>query len=85
MPVSDETGEKCIYPIVSGARRRPNRSRLDARHHLVLVLSRGGHCPEDRWQAEGLVQLHRELETLGMRLFALERTTGVPNGAKGGA
>jgi hypothetical protein len=29
---------------------------------MVLVLSRGGYCPKDRRQAEGLVQLHRELE-----------------------
>ena len=29
---------------------------------MVLVLSRGGFCPKDRRQAEGLVTLHRELE-----------------------
>ena len=29
---------------------------------MVLVLSRGGFCPKDHRQAEGLVQLHRELE-----------------------
>jgi len=29
---------------------------------MILVLSRGGFCPEDRRQHEGLVKLHRELE-----------------------
>ena len=29
---------------------------------MILVLSRGGFCPKDRRQAEGLVQLHPELE-----------------------
>jgi hypothetical protein len=29
---------------------------------MVLVLGRGGFCPKDRRQHEGLVQLHRELE-----------------------
>jgi hypothetical protein len=35
---------------------------LRAQNPMVLVLSRGGFCPKDRRQAEGLVQLHRELE-----------------------
>ena len=29
---------------------------------VALVLSRGGFCPKERRQHEGLVQLHRELE-----------------------
>ena len=29
---------------------------------MIVVLSRGGFCPKDRRQAEGLVALHRELE-----------------------
>jgi hypothetical protein len=29
---------------------------------MVLVLSRGGFCPKDRRQAEGLLELHREME-----------------------
>jgi peroxiredoxin len=28
---------------------------------LVLVLARGGYCPKDRRQHEGLLQLHREM------------------------
>jgi hypothetical protein len=38
---------------------------------MVLVLSRGGYCPKDRRQAEGLVQLHRELEVGYCRLVTI--------------
>jgi peroxiredoxin len=38
---------------------------------MVLVLSRGGFCPKDRRQAEGLVQLHRELEVAYCRLVTI--------------
>jgi peroxiredoxin len=38
---------------------------------MVLVLSRGGFCPKDRRQLEGLVQLHRELEVGYCRLVTI--------------
>ena len=38
---------------------------------MVLILSRGGFCPKDRRQAEGLVQLHRELEVAYCRLVTI--------------
>jgi hypothetical protein len=38
---------------------------------MILVLSRGGFCPKDRRQAEGLVQLHRELEVGYSRLVTI--------------
>ncbi len=38
---------------------------------MVLVLGRGGYCPKDRRQAEGLVQLHRELEVAYCRLVTI--------------
>jgi hypothetical protein len=38
---------------------------------MVLVLSRGGYCPKDRRQHEGLVQLHRELEVGYGRLVTI--------------
>ena len=38
---------------------------------MVLVLSRGGFCPKDRRQAEGLVQLHREMEVAYSRLVTI--------------
>jgi peroxiredoxin len=38
---------------------------------MVLVLSRGGFCRKDRRQAEGLVQLRRELEVGYCRLVTI--------------
>ena len=38
---------------------------------MVLVLSRGGFCPKDRRQAEGLVELHREMEVGYCRLVII--------------
>jgi hypothetical protein len=38
---------------------------------MVLVLSRGGFCPKDRRQAEGLLQLHREMEVGYCRLVTI--------------
>jgi len=37
-------------------------SELQGGDPLVLVLSRGGFCPKDRRQHEGLLQLHREMQ-----------------------
>ena len=38
---------------------------------MVLVLSRGGFCPKDRRQAEGPVELHREMEVGYCRLVII--------------
>jgi peroxiredoxin len=38
---------------------------------MILVLSRGGYCPKDRRQAEGLVQLHHEMEVGYSRLVTI--------------
>jgi len=38
---------------------------------MVVVLGRGGYCPKDRRQHEGLVQLHRELEVAYCRLITI--------------
>jgi len=38
---------------------------------MVVVLSRGGFCPKDRRQAEGLVELHREMEVGYCRLVTI--------------
>ena len=46
-------------------------SELQGQHPMVLVLSRGGFCPKDRRQAEGLVQLHREMEVGYCRLVTI--------------
>ena len=44
----------------TGTRRK--LSDLQGPDPLILVLGRGGYCPKDRRQHEGLVQLHREME-----------------------
>jgi len=38
---------------------------------MVLVLTRGGYCLKDRRQAEGLVQLHRELKVAYCRTVTI--------------
>jgi peroxiredoxin len=38
---------------------------------MIVVLSRGGYCPKDRRQAEGLIQLHHEMEVGYCRLVTI--------------
>ena len=52
-----------------GARR--TLSELQGPDPLVLVLSRGGFCPKDRRQHEGLLQLHRETQVGYCRLVTI--------------
>lgn len=56
-------------PDHRGKRRR--LSELQGGDPLVLVLSRGGYCPKDRRQHEGLLQLHREMLVGYCRLVTL--------------
>src|SRR5580704_15435075 len=56
-------------PDHTGTRRR--LSELQGDDPMVLVLSRGGYCPKDRRQAEGLMALHRELEVGYCRLVTI--------------
>ena len=46
-------------------------SRLQGGDPMVLVLSRGGFCPKDRRQHEGLLQLHREMQVGYCRLVTI--------------
>ena len=46
-------------------------SDLQGPDPLILVLTRGGFCPKDHRQAEGLVELHRELEVGYCRLVTI--------------
>jgi peroxiredoxin len=46
-------------------------SELQEQDPMVLVLGRGGYCPKDRRQAEGLLQLHREMEVGYCRLVTI--------------
>jgi peroxiredoxin len=68
--------------IVSGARftdyeltdhtATPRKlSELQGTDPKIVVLSPGGFCPKDRRQAEGLIQLHREMEVGYCRLVTI--------------
>src|SRR5947207_14716589 len=46
-------------------------SELQGGDPLVLVLARGGFCPKDRRQHEGLLQLHREMQVGYCRLVTI--------------
>jgi peroxiredoxin len=46
-------------------------SELQGPDPMILVLGRGGYCPRDRRQAEGLLQLHREMEVGFCRLVTI--------------
>jgi peroxiredoxin len=59
------------YELSDHAAKRRKLSELQGQHPMVLVLSRGGYCPKDRRQSEGLVQLHRELEVGYCRLVTI--------------
>lgn len=51
--------------------KRRKLSELQGDDPMILVLARGGYCPKDRRQHEGLVQLHRELEVGYCRLVTI--------------
>ena len=59
------------YELSDHTAKRRKLSELQGQDPMVLVLSRGAFCPKDRRQAEGLVQLHRELEIGYCRLVTI--------------
>jgi len=59
------------YQLSDHTARHRKLSELQGQHPMVLVLSRGGFCPKDRRQAEGLLQLHREMEVGYCRLVTI--------------
>ena len=59
------------YELSDHTAKRRKLSELQGPHPLVLVLSRGGFCPKDRRQHEGLLQLHREVEVGYCRLVTI--------------
>jgi peroxiredoxin len=59
------------YELPDHTARRRKLSELQGPDPMVLVLGRGGYCPKDRRQAEGLVALHRELEVAYCRLVTI--------------
>jgi hypothetical protein len=50
------------YELSDHTAKHRKLSELQGQHPMVLILSRGGFCPKDRRHAEGLLQLHREME-----------------------
>jgi peroxiredoxin len=59
------------YELSDHTAKRRKLSELQAQHPMIVVLSRGGYCPKDRRQHEGLVQLHRELEVAYCRIVTI--------------
>jgi peroxiredoxin len=59
------------YELSDHTGRRRKLSELQGTDLMIVVLSRGGFCPKDRRQAEGLVQLHREMEVGYCRLVTI--------------
>lgn len=59
------------YELPDHTAKRRKLSELQGADPMILVLSRGGYCPKDRRQHEGLVQLHRELEIGYCRLVTI--------------
>jgi len=59
------------YELTDHAGRRRKLSDLQGPDPMILLLSRGGYCPKDRRQAEGLIHLHREMEVGYCRLVTI--------------
>jgi peroxiredoxin len=59
------------YELSDHTAKHRKLSDLQGHDPMVLVLSRGGYGPKDRRQAEGLVQLHRELKVAYCRLVTI--------------
>jgi peroxiredoxin len=59
------------YELSDHTGKHRKLSELQQQDPMVIVLSRGGYCPKDRRQHEGLVQLHRELEDGYCRLVTI--------------
>jgi peroxiredoxin len=59
------------YALTDHTGKHRKLSELQGPDPMILVLSRGGYCPKDRRQAEGLVQLHHEMEVGYSRLVTI--------------
>jgi peroxiredoxin len=59
------------YELSDHRGKRRTLSELQQGDPLVLVLSRGGFCPKERRQHEGLLQLHREMQVGYCRLVTI--------------
>lgn len=59
------------YELSDHTGKHRKLSELQESDPMIVVLSRGGYCPKDRRQAEGLIQLHREIEVGYCRLVTI--------------
>jgi peroxiredoxin len=59
------------YELSDHTGKRRKLSELQDNDPTIVVLARGGYCPKDRRQHEGLVQLHREMEVGYCRLVTI--------------
>src|SRR5438309_4067066 len=59
------------YELTDHTGKRHKLSDLQGPDPMILVLSRGGFCPKDRRQAEGLIELDREMEVGYCRLVTI--------------
>jgi peroxiredoxin len=59
------------YELTDHTGKHRKLSDLQGPDPMIVVLSRGGYCPKDRRQAEGLVQLHHEMEVGYSRLVTI--------------
>ncbi len=59
------------YELSDHQGTRRTLAELQGDDPLVLVLARGGFCPKDRRQHEGLLQLHREMQVGYCRLVTI--------------
>ena len=59
------------YELSDHRGKRRTLSELQENDPLVVILSRGGFCPKDRRQHEGLLQLHREMQVGYCRLVTI--------------
>jgi peroxiredoxin len=59
------------YELSDHTGKRRTLSELQRQDPMIVVLSRGGYCPKERRQHEGLVELYRELEVGYCRLVTI--------------
>jgi peroxiredoxin len=59
------------YELTDHTAKRRSLADLQGPDPMIVVISRGGFCPKDRRQAEGLIQLHREMEVGYCRLVTI--------------
>jgi peroxiredoxin len=63
------------YELSDHTGKRRRLSELQDWNPMVLVLSRGSFCPKDRRQAEGLLQLYREMEVGYCKMVTISTDT----------